>query len=100
MSQPSGTLLAWAVSATANIFCWLADGEDPDAWPVYVWYDSQWTWWTHDGGMVEVLTGLLTGSFDIPPPGSSFFESLERPPRFLHWREAARLHAAGADPWA
>ncbi|MGW1724818.1 hypothetical protein ACWCQK_18000 [Streptomyces sp. NPDC002306] len=63
--QPGG-LLTWGENREGDIFWWLTEGDDPDAWPVVMWARSTATTYRFDTGMVEFLHSMVNG--DVPGP--------------------------------
>ncbi|WP_236242888.1 SMI1/KNR4 family protein [Streptomyces sp. CC228A] len=94
---PGGDLLAWGVTAGADILCWLTADPDPDRWPVVVCgrHTSE-RFTVHPYGMAEFLARLLGDEFDEPPVSLVFWDGA--PARFVHWREEQRRYLAGLDP--
>ncbi|MER6633818.1 SMI1/KNR4 family protein [Streptomyces sp. NPDC000987] len=84
-------VIAWGVSARADLLCWVIGEQDPGLWPVAVWSRGANAWHVHDCGMLEYLVRLFRGEFDN-------MWADDRPRRFVHVREAQRLLAAGIDP--
>lgn len=61
--QPDpGGLLAWGENENGDIFFWLTEDPDPDRWPVVMWARGPATTFRHEGGMVEFLLSVLTGT--------------------------------------
>jgi hypothetical protein len=55
-----GGVIPWATVGFDWLFCWLADGDDPDAWPVVVCDDHLSEWYLHDLSTADFLRALLT----------------------------------------
>jgi hypothetical protein len=90
-------LVAWAVDSMPYIYCWVAEDEDPDRWPVRV-VDQRGPGLQVDCGMVEFMVRMLDGEFDV--------ELFARPDptwrtrrRFVQRHEDERLLKAGINPW-
>ncbi|MET8701326.1 SMI1/KNR4 family protein [Kitasatospora sp. NPDC004723] len=83
-------ILAWGVTAGADILCWLTDDGDPDRWPVLVLgRHTTPAFVLHPFGMVEFLRRIVQEDFDgweswpISIAGELWDCS---PPTFVHWR--------------
>lgn len=88
-------ILAWGVTAGADILCWLTTDPDPDRWPVLVCgrhTDDDFTLFAC--GMVEFLRKLLLDEHD-PYPLS--IDLRGAPPRYVHWLEEQRRWKAASD---
>ncbi|MFJ5549615.1 SMI1/KNR4 family protein [Streptomyces sp. NPDC093225] len=91
-------ILAWGVTAGADILCWHTVDPDPDRWPVLVCgrhTAEQFALYPY--GMAEFLCRLFTDDFDLNPVSLVFWDS-ERPQSFVNWREAQRRWLAGLNP--
>ncbi|MET9628993.1 hypothetical protein ABZX92_16155 [Lentzea sp. NPDC006480] len=66
--EPGG-LLSWGCTDNADELLWLTVGE-PDEWPVVV--TDRDDWYTHDGGMLSFLGGMLRGEVRCPVLGTQF----------------------------
>ncbi|WP_306191736.1 SMI1/KNR4 family protein [Streptomyces sp. MK5] len=91
-SPTTSPVIAWGVSARADLLCWLTSEQDPRRWPVAVWSRGDLAWSVHDCGMLEYLVRLFRGEFD------AMWADDDGVRRFVHVREAQRLLAAGIDP--
>ncbi len=61
--QPDpGGLLAWGDNEYGDIFFWLTEDPDPDRWPVITWARGPATTYRHEGGTVDFLLSVLTGT--------------------------------------
>ncbi|MFJ9614953.1 SMI1/KNR4 family protein [Streptomyces noursei] len=104
-SAPSGAgtgkvpVIAWGVSAGADIVCWLTENSDPDQWPVAVLgRHTKALWKTYECGMVEFLCRLFHAEFDESPLSDDTLLG-NASPQFLNYREIDRCWGAGVDPW-
>ncbi|MFF8860580.1 SMI1/KNR4 family protein [Streptomyces sp. NPDC015139] len=95
-------LLAWGVTAGADILCWLTTGNDPDRWPVVVCGRHTRSRFTaYPFGMAEFLCRLFEDRFEDFADGcpvSSIFWEKGTPNSFVHSKEAERRWLAGLDP--
>ncbi len=91
-------LIAWGASADADILCWDASGDDPDAWPVLVWCRGDAIWRRYDCGMVEFLLRVLRADFDECPLSGGHLWGVATA-KFLTHKEEIRLWKAGLEPW-
>jgi hypothetical protein len=89
-------ILAWGVTAGADILCWLTTDPDPDRWPVLVCgRHTREDFTLFPFGMVEFLRKLLLRALDPYPISIGLGDS----PRFVHWLEEQRRFKAGLDPY-
>ncbi|TDC80486.1 SMI1/KNR4 family protein [Streptomyces hainanensis] len=101
--EPQGversSLIAWGVDSGADILCWGAVSPDPNEWPVVVYRrQGRDPWRVYRCGMVEFLLKTIRGDLEgCPLSGDDIWECDN--PRFLHWREEARIVEAGEIPW-
>ncbi|MFI5807900.1 DUF5959 family protein [Streptomyces sp. NPDC051561] len=58
--HPPGKLLWWAGSEHRQDLCWLADGPDPDRWPVLHRRDATENWERYEGTATEFVFRMLT----------------------------------------
>lgn len=58
-------LLRWGMNEVADDLYWRCGDQDPDRWTVAVRLRAG-GWLDYDLGMVDFLTGLLTGRIDVP----------------------------------
>ncbi|MEV4970873.1 hypothetical protein [Streptomyces scopuliridis] len=92
-------VMAWGVDATADLLCWLASGDDPDAWPVVVYSRGKDRWILHQCGMVEFLCKIFHAEFDEHPlSGAELWGNAS--PRFLTKSEEESIRASGREPWS
>jgi hypothetical protein len=66
MYPAPGGLLTWGENEQGDLFWWLTEGDDPDAWPVVMWARGPATTYRFDAGMAEVLHSMVRG--EIPSP--------------------------------
>ncbi|PZG02317.1 hypothetical protein [Micromonospora deserti] len=98
LAEVEPLLIAWGVSAGADILCWDASGVDPDAWPVLVWNRDDTVWRRYECGMVEFLQRVLAAEFDeCPLSGTNIWGVTSV--KYLPFGEEMRLRKAGLDPW-
>lgn len=62
--EPGGLLL-WGNTWNADQLFWLTEGEDPDKWPVAIWYRQLAEWDTFDGGFAAFSLALITGAYPM-----------------------------------
>ncbi|WP_207309664.1 SMI1/KNR4 family protein [Streptomyces kasugaensis] len=92
-------VIAWGISAGADILCWLTERSDPNRWPVVVLGRHTKTLWnTYDCGMTEFLRRLFHAEFDECPLSDETLWG-NSSPQFLNYREIEQLREAGVDPW-
>ncbi|MGW5114063.1 SMI1/KNR4 family protein [Streptomyces noursei] len=92
-------VIAWGVSAGADILCWLTGNRDPNQWPVAVLgRHTEALWKSYDCGMTEFLRRLFHGEFDECPLSDDTLWG-NASPKFLNYREIERLRESGVDPW-
>ncbi|MGW6449921.1 hypothetical protein [Lentzea sp. NPDC055074] len=60
--EPGG-LLPWGITDNGDDLFWSTEG-DPDDWRVVVSDHAEW--WTHDGGVLSFLSGLLRREIECP----------------------------------
>jgi hypothetical protein len=60
-----GGLLGWAHNSNVDHCFWLTVGDDPDGWPIAIWYRQLAKWDRFDGGMVEFLFAVLSGDYPM-----------------------------------
>ncbi|MFJ5220705.1 hypothetical protein ACIP98_39290 [Streptomyces sp. NPDC088354] len=58
--EPEG-LLTWGENEQGDLFWWLMEGNDPDAWPVIVWARGPATTYRFNFGMAKFLYSMLSG---------------------------------------
>lgn len=63
----SRRLIAWAATSSADIICWDATAEDPEAWPTLVFNRGEMRFSRYECGMAKFLTHLLQGAFPECP---------------------------------
>ncbi|MGW4646920.1 SMI1/KNR4 family protein [Kitasatospora sp. NPDC004289] len=63
MFPAPGGLLSWGGDTFGNYFFWLTNDQDPDTWPVVVWFQEIEVWDVFDGGLAAFLFSLLTGEY-------------------------------------
>ncbi|TYR64066.1 SMI1/KNR4 family protein [Streptomyces parvus] len=54
-----GDLVAWGADGSADLYCWLANGE-PEDWPVVLFSHGHDTWTRFDCGMTQFLCRVLS----------------------------------------
>ncbi|MDH6129273.1 SMI1/KNR4 family protein [Kitasatospora sp. GP82] len=59
----AGGLLAWGNNANGSRCFWLTEGDDPDKWPVVIWYQEIEEWDRIGCCMTDFLATLLTGGY-------------------------------------
>ncbi|WP_354637730.1 hypothetical protein [Kitasatospora camelliae] len=59
-ARPTVRLLQWATTSAEHSFCWLVEGPDPDAWPVFARTDADEPWEGLDGSSTEFIHRMLT----------------------------------------
>jgi len=62
--EPGG-LLAWGNNYNADSCFWLTKGDEPDKWPIVVWYRQLGVWDRFDGCVAEFLLSILTGNYGM-----------------------------------
>jgi hypothetical protein len=66
-----GGVLGWANNPNVDHCFWLTEGNDPDRWPIVIWYRQGGEWDRFDGGMAEFILAVVTGRYpmadDIAP---------------------------------
>ncbi|MCO1577211.1 SMI1/KNR4 family protein [Crossiella sp. SN42] len=67
LAGTSPSLIAWAASSGADMFCWDATATDPAEWPVLVFDRGEGKFSRYDCGMAEFLTRMLRGDFPTSP---------------------------------
>jgi hypothetical protein len=60
--EPHG-LFPWGVSNGGDRLFWRMTGPDPDRWPTVIGTREDF-WWEHDGSMLALLVGFITGSIE------------------------------------
>lgn len=55
-----GGLLVWGANEQGDVFWWLTEGDDPDAWPVVMWARGPVTTYRFDVGMVRFLHAIVS----------------------------------------
>ncbi|MFY1577485.1 hypothetical protein ACN26Z_21560 [Verrucosispora sp. WMMD703] len=98
LAEVNPMLIAWAVSASADILCWDSSGDDPDGWPVLVWNRDDTAWRRYDCGMVEFLRRVLEAEFEECPLSGTNVWGIATA-KYLTFGEETRLRKAGFDPW-
>ncbi len=71
-----GGLIPWADHQGNSALCWLPDGEDPDAWPVYAVNDAN----AHEllpGSTIEALIAVLRSEAGRSVFFGTFYQDLE-----------------------
>lgn len=91
---PADRLIAWAIDAGANGFCWDTSAKSSSEWPV-VCVASSGEMTVYDCGMIEFMCRLISSELD-PMPAAIFSPE---DPLFLNWRTEARIRESGSDPW-
>jgi hypothetical protein len=72
--EPGG-LLIWGSNPNVDHCFWLTEGDDPDKWPIAIWYRQLAKWDRFDGGMADFLLAVVTGQYELadelapPSPG-------------------------------
>ncbi|MFF7210691.1 hypothetical protein ACFZAU_09120 [Streptomyces sp. NPDC008238] len=66
MHPEPGGLLTWGENQAGDLYCWLTEGDDPDAWPVVMWARGPATTYRFDMGMVRFLHSLAGGNHPAP----------------------------------
>lgn len=66
MYPAPGGLLTWGENEQGDLFWWLTEGDDPDAWPVVMWARGPATTYRFDIGMVEFLYAMVSGQEPSP----------------------------------
>ncbi|MEV2224520.1 hypothetical protein AB0E01_32240 [Nocardia vinacea] len=94
----SPELIAWGASASADILCWDASGDDPERWPVMVCNRDDHLWRRYDVGMAGFLVRIMRGEFYECPLGGLNLWNKEGA-KFLNERDYQRLLDEGLDPW-
>ncbi|WP_031520687.1 SMI1/KNR4 family protein [Streptomyces sp. NRRL F-5123] len=61
MYPAPGGLLTWGENEQGDLFWWLTEGDDPDAWPVVMWARGPATTYRFDVGMVRFLYSMVSG---------------------------------------
>ncbi|MER7759151.1 SMI1/KNR4 family protein [Streptomyces sp. NPDC097619] len=90
-------ILAWGITAGADILCWHTEDPDPDRWPVLVCGRHTADPFTvYPYGMAEFLRRLFEDEFDVNPVSLTFWDGA--PLSFVHWREAQRRWQTGHNP--
>lgn len=98
LSGVAPLLIAWGVSAGADILCWDATSTDPDDWPVLVVHRGDSLWRRYDCGMVEFLARLLRSGFDACPLSGTDLWGVPSA-KFLTPAQERHLLGQGLDPW-
>ena len=60
-----GGLWAWGENHEGDMFFWLTQDSDPNAWPVVMWARGPATTYVFEGGMVSSLLSLLSGQHPV-----------------------------------
>lgn len=66
MYPASGGLLTWGENEQGDLFWWLTEGDDPDAWPVIMWARGPATTYRFDVGMVGFLHSMASRKAPSP----------------------------------
>jgi hypothetical protein len=61
MYPNQGGLLTWGENERGDLFWWLTQGGDPDAWPIVMWARGPATTYRFDTGMVGLLHAMVSG---------------------------------------
>lgn len=98
-SAPKSPVIAWGVTAGADVVCWLTGNENPDRWPVVVVSrDGFSRWESYECGMVEFLRRVFSGELEACPfSDATLWGTGEQ--KFVHWKEERRMLESGVDPW-
>ncbi|WP_181009205.1 SMI1/KNR4 family protein [Streptomyces sp. SM11] len=98
-SSLKSPVIAWGVTAGADVVCWLTRDESPDRWPVVVvGRDGFSRWASHECGMAEFLRRVFSGELEACPFSDATLWGTGAQ-RFVHGKEERRLLESGVDPW-
>lgn len=92
-------VLVWGETSEADVLGWIANGPDPEEWPLAVFSRGNGSWSVYHCTMSEFIVRLLRSEFERCPVGVSRLSGLPNP-RFLHTSEEARLKELGINPWS
>lgn len=60
-----GGLLIWGNNPNGDHCFWLTEGDDPDRWPVAIWYRQLAKWDRFDGGVAAFLLEVVTDRYPL-----------------------------------
>jgi hypothetical protein len=72
-----GGLLIWGNNPNGDHCFWLTEGDDPDRWPIAIWYRQLAKWDRFDGGVPAFLLAIVTGRYELADEIAPRFEGVE-----------------------